>query len=112
MAIPLDQARGQRRSGAIKTVKTTVNLPDAMFRQLKVSAESRGDTFTQALKEAISLKIYVDEALAAGGKLLLELSDRSIREIVFAFPAESLASVGIEEPGPDAEHRENGAAPA
>lgn len=79
----IDGARGRRRAQAIS--KTSVNLPESLALELKDRAEARGDSFTQALKEAVALKLYVDDATADGGRLLIERPDGSLREIVFGY---------------------------
>lgn len=71
------------RHRVANVVKVTVNLPEEMAAELKALAESEGKTFTQVLKEAISLKLYVADVLSAGGRLLVESRDKTIERIVF-----------------------------
>ena len=70
----------QSRSGV---AKVTVNLPEDMAASLKELADGDGKTFTQALKEAISLKLFVEELFDEGAKLLIERKDKTIERIVF-----------------------------
>jgi hypothetical protein len=65
------------------TVRVTINLPEELAVDLRRYAEGNGKTFTQALKEAISLKLFVERVLSEGAKLLVEHPDKTIREIVF-----------------------------
>ena len=94
--VTLAAHRGRPISGAVPlaiplrrtpqdVVKVTVNLPEQMVAQLKELAASEGESFTQALKEAIAMKLYIEDALGEGAKLLLELPDKSLREIVFRY---------------------------
>jgi predicted transcriptional regulator len=65
-------------------VKVTVNLPRELANELRQLAEREHKTFTQVLKEAISLKLFVDdEVVAQKRKLLIENADKSIERIVF-----------------------------
>jgi hypothetical protein len=64
-------------------VRVTVNLPESLASALRRLAESEGKTFTQVLKEAIVVKLYVEQALADDAKFLVEMPDKTIREIVF-----------------------------
>lgn len=65
------------------TVKVTVNLPEDMAAALRELAESQGKTFTQVLKEAIALKLFVSDLLRQGAKLLVEYKDKTVERIVF-----------------------------
>jgi hypothetical protein len=67
----------------LNTVKVTVNLPEPMAVELRELAERDSKTFTQALKEAISLKLYAARVLKDGSHLLVERPDGKLREIVF-----------------------------
>lgn len=68
----------QQRTG---TVKVTVNLPEDAVRALEHMKTYTG-TVTQALKEAIALKLYLDEHVQKGGKVLVEHQDGSVERIV------------------------------
>jgi hypothetical protein len=74
-----DEAQAQ---GA-KTVKVTVNLPESLAATLKELADQEQKTFTQALKEAISLKLFVSDLLRQRAKLLVEYKDKTVERIVF-----------------------------
>jgi hypothetical protein len=74
--------RAARRSRA-SVAKVTVNLPEEMAAALRELAEQEGKTFTQALKEAISLKLFVADVVEQGGKLLVEYPDKTVERILF-----------------------------
>lgn len=63
-------------------VRVTVNLPETLAVDLRALAEEQGKTFTQALKEAIALKLYIDRAVSGGATVLLEQAGRPVRELV------------------------------
>jgi hypothetical protein len=67
--------------GTAKSVKVTVNLPDDAVRALE-EMKARTGTVTQALKEAIALKQYVDHELDRGGQLLIQHPDGSVERVV------------------------------
>jgi hypothetical protein len=69
-----------RMPGALKV---TVNLPEDLATNLKQLAARDAKTFTQVLKEAISLKLFVDDLTRGGAKLLVEHRDKTIERIVF-----------------------------
>lgn len=63
-------------------VRVTANLPGPAVDQLKSNAAARGDNLTQGLKAAISTKLFLDEAVAEGGKVLVKQSDGTLVEVV------------------------------
>jgi hypothetical protein len=66
----------------VKVVKLTVNLPVEAYKALQ-TMKKRSGTITQALKEAIALKLYIDkEVHDHHSKILVEREDGSVREIV------------------------------
>ena len=64
-------------------MKVTVNLPEETVQALRQLADQEGKTFTQSMKEAISLKLFVTDLIDEGSKLLVERPDKSIREVWF-----------------------------
>ncbi len=48
---------GNRKYGNMQDVKTTIELPDATFRQAKVLAAARGTTLKQLFTEALDEKL-------------------------------------------------------
>jgi hypothetical protein len=63
-------------------VKITVNLPEDVVAALKEYAEERGITFTEALRRSIVHEKYFAGEIEAGGTVLIEKPDKSIREVV------------------------------
>lgn len=74
--------RGLSQVEAPPTVKVTVVLPEEMAAALKTEAKSSGITFTQALKEAIALKLFVADILEEGGTLVVEQPGKRKKELV------------------------------
>ena len=72
-----------RKRSRAAAARVTVNLPDDMVVSLKELAERDGKTFTQALKEAISLKLFVAELFEQRAKLLVQYPDKSVERILF-----------------------------
>jgi hypothetical protein len=75
--------RRSRNRETQPTVKLTVNLPEPVFEILEAIAEERHTNMTEALKVAISTEEYVRRILREGGKILVERSDGSVREVEF-----------------------------
>ncbi len=65
-----------------EVVRVTANLPGPAVEQLKSNAAARGDNLTQGLKAAISTKLFLDDAVKEGGKVLVRQSDGSLVEVV------------------------------
>lgn len=78
-----ERKKNQDYASAAKVVRVTVNLPETLARALRTLAEQQGKSFTQALKEAISLKLYIDQARKEGATVLLETPGKPQRELVF-----------------------------
>jgi predicted transcriptional regulator len=64
------------------SVKVTVNLPEELVGALKEYADARGITMTEALRRAITHENYFAGEIEAGGTVLIEKPDKSIREVV------------------------------
>jgi hypothetical protein len=64
--------------------KVTVNLPEEAVEAIQAYADARGITFTEALRRFISHEKYFMEEVDAGGKVLIEKPDKSLREVVIA----------------------------
>jgi hypothetical protein len=62
--------------------KVTVNLPDEAVAAIQEYADERGITFTEALRRFVSREKYFNDEIDAGGKLLIEKPDKSLREVV------------------------------
>jgi predicted DNA-binding protein len=76
-------AEPQQQAATANVVKVTVNLPEDLAVRLRAWAHEHGKTFTTALREAITLKLFVSEQLENNSKLLVEQEDGTVREIVF-----------------------------
>lgn len=83
MATATLRAARAGEEGESVTAKVTVNLPDALARELRALADREGKTFTQVLKEAMALKLYIDNARDSGATVLLEAPGKPLRELVF-----------------------------
>lgn len=67
---------------APEVVRVTANLPGEAVEQLKTNAATKGDNLTQGLKAAISTKLFLDNAIKEGGKVLVKQSDGTLVEVV------------------------------
>ncbi len=63
-------------------VKVTVNLLGSELATLRDIGAKRGITVTDALRRAIALEKYVEDALGQGGKVLIEARNGSMRELL------------------------------
>jgi hypothetical protein len=63
-------------------VRVTANLPGPAVEQLKTNAAMKGDNLTQGLKAAISTKLFLDDAIRSGGRVLVKQSDGTLVEVV------------------------------
>ena len=66
-----------------QAVKVTVNLPEDLAAELKALAKKQHKTFTQALKEAIALKLFVEGELEKKSTVLIRQQDGTTREVTF-----------------------------
>jgi hypothetical protein len=64
----------------------TVNVREEMAAALRDYADQNGKTFTQALHEAIFLKLFVEDLLDRDAKLVVVNPDGSKERIVFYGP--------------------------
>jgi hypothetical protein len=67
----------------VPVTKITANLPENLAQGLRDYARSSGTTFTQSLKEAISLKLYVERLVREGATIVVEQPGQRKRELVF-----------------------------
>lgn len=63
-------------------VKLTVNLPEREMATLRRIAAKRDISLTDAVRRAIAMEEFVDQVEADHGHLLVELPDRTIRQLV------------------------------
>ncbi len=66
--------------------KVTFNLPDSTVQAIKDIAAKNGTTVTEALRQAIEGRRFLEEEVDSGGKLLIKSPDQSLREVVFNTP--------------------------
>jgi predicted transcriptional regulator len=66
--------------------KVTVNLPDETVQAIKDIAAKNGTTMTEALRQAIEGRRFLEDEVDNGNKLLIKSPDQSLREIVFNTP--------------------------
>lgn len=66
--------------------KVTVNLPDDTVQAIKDIAAKNGTTVTEALRQAIESRRFLEDEVDNGGKLLIKSPDQSLREVVFNTP--------------------------
>jgi hypothetical protein len=64
-------------------VKVSYNLPQVDIDALKELADWRNTTATEALRGAIATEHYIREAARHGARVLIEDSDKQLRELVF-----------------------------
>ena len=62
--------------------KVTVNLPDDQVKFLQDLAARENLTFTDALRRSIGAERFFVEQKSAGRKVLVEDSDKKIREVL------------------------------
>ena len=51
--------------GKIHLVKTTIDIPDELFRKTKATAESRGETLREFITEALTVSVASTSAAAS-----------------------------------------------
>ncbi len=61
--------------------RVTTNLPADLVEKVKSAAADKGDNLTQGIKSALATKVYLDQAVAEGGKVLIERKNGSIVEV-------------------------------
>jgi hypothetical protein len=66
--------------------KVTFNLPDETVQRIKDIAAKNGTTVTEALRQAIESRGFLEDEVDNGGKLLIKDRDQSLKEIVFNTP--------------------------
>jgi hypothetical protein len=63
-------------------VKVTVNLPQQDIDTLRSIADRKGITMTEALRRAIALEQFVEEAVGRGANILIEEKGKTLRQVV------------------------------
>ena len=70
-----------RSPTAIK--RMTISLPEDVVQMLEKLSDSQGVTQNEAIRRAIATESYLKDELEKGSTLLIQKSNRDIREIVF-----------------------------
>jgi len=68
---------------ATNTKRMSVSLSGDAARMLASLAEAQGITQNEALRKAIATEAYLRGEMEQGAKVLLQKSDKEIREVVF-----------------------------
>jgi hypothetical protein len=70
-------------SSATNTKRMSVSLSGDAARLLAYLAEAQGITQNEALRKAIATEAYLRQEIEQGAKVLLQKSNKDIREVVF-----------------------------
>jgi hypothetical protein len=70
-------------ANASSTKRMSVSLSGDAARLLEFLAESQGISQNEALRKAIATEAYLRQEMMQGAKVLLQKSDKEIREVVF-----------------------------
>lgn len=70
-------------SSATSNKRMSVSLSGDAARMLAYLAEAQGITQNEALRKAIATEAYLREEMEQGAKVLLQKSNKDIREVVF-----------------------------
>lgn len=62
-------------------VRVTANLPSREIDELKKHSAAKGDTLTQGLKNAITTKLFLDDEVSKGNKVLVKRDDGDLVEL-------------------------------
>jgi predicted transcriptional regulator len=65
-----------------KTHRVNVNFSDDAYRALKEIASSRDKTISEVLRDAIALEQWYESTKQEGGRVIVELEDGRVREVV------------------------------
>jgi len=82
--------------GKIHLVKTTIEIPDELFRKTKATAESRGETLREFITEALTARVTSTSALSSdssGWRSVFGLADPEAVKLVDAVIAADLEQV-------------------
>ena len=70
-------------ANATSMKRMSVTLSGDAARLLEYLAEAQGITQNEALRKAIATEAYLRQEMEQGAKVLLQKSDKEIREVVF-----------------------------
>lgn len=68
--------------GTAERIKVSVNLTPEEVETLKRIAERRGISMTEVIRRALAMEKFIDESSAAGEKILVQSSDKSMRQLL------------------------------
>ena len=63
--------------------KTTLNLPESELQALRQLADRRSVSLTHAFRQAIQTELFVQDLVDQGGKVLAQLPDGELQQLVF-----------------------------
>lgn len=63
--------------------RVSVLLPLETIKQLDAIASRHGITMTDAIRRAIATEAYIESEIQENSKILLQKSDKTLREVVF-----------------------------
>jgi macrodomain Ter protein organizer (MatP/YcbG family) len=66
-----------------QTKRVSISLPLDTIEKLDEIASRHGITMTDAIRRAISTEAYIESEIQQDGKILIQKSDNTLREIVF-----------------------------
>lgn len=64
------------------THRVNVNVSDDTYKTLKEIARSKDKTISEVLRDAIALEQWYEDTKREGGRLIVELQDGRVREVV------------------------------
>jgi hypothetical protein len=64
------------------TRKVSMNLPEEMLSELASVAKAQGTTMTDVVRQAVSVQRYLAQQVRAGGRILVQQKDKSLKEII------------------------------
>jgi len=73
----------EEKESATGAVRLSIKLSAEAAEAIREVTERRGITITEAIRRAISIHKYIDDANARGAKILIREQDDSMMELVF-----------------------------
>jgi predicted transcriptional regulator len=70
------------RRGRRTTHRVNVNFSDDAYEALREIARSRDKTISEILRDAIALERWYEDTKKEGGRVIVELEDGRVREVV------------------------------
>lgn len=77
-------------------IKTTVNLPEHEYNDLKKLASRRDISFTHALRQAIQSELYIQSLIDSDAKLLVQDRHGALQQLVFTQAAAPRATAATQ----------------